>query len=139
MSGMTNRKRVSAGVPAGGEFSAHDRQEAEVQLRALEEEFSGRGGRGVDLAEQIDELRAKLYPTQDADEFNPEGYTHRAGSGETHNAGDIVDIDGVWFERVGEDWMSADDDSENRAALDWPIDAYDRTFVSSASEREMAP
>ena len=72
------------------------------------------------------------------DNFNPGGYTHHAGSGETHNDGDIVDIDGVWFERVGDDWLSCDDDSANRAALDWPIDAYDQTFVSSAASRAAA-
>ena len=68
-------------------------------------------------------------------EFNPEGYTHRAGSGENHNDGDIVDIDGVWFELIGGQWLSCDDVEENRGALDWPIDAYDRKFVSSAAER----
>ena len=62
MAGMTNKNRVASGVPAGGEFSAHDRQEAEVRLRALEDKFTEHGGH--DVAAAVDELRAKLYPPE---------------------------------------------------------------------------
>lgn len=45
------------------------RQQAEQRLAQLEAELARRGGRGVELAQQIDELRAQLYGQ---DRFDPQ-------------------------------------------------------------------
>jgi len=45
-------------------MTTYDRQAQIERLETLEEIFDARGGRGVDLADEIDKLRALLYPDE---------------------------------------------------------------------------
>jgi hypothetical protein len=66
----------------------------------------------------------------------PEGYTHFAGSGDEHNDGDVVDIDGDLFEKIDGEWFTAlDPDEPDRPrgsfGSDYLMDDFDRTLISS--------